>query len=157
MLLGTLPAAACADEATHTLSLGAISRPATANAPRMSAIKAVEHWESGIGSGPQPAAAERLVGLRSSALCGASDKVASAATRSGIGDGVVPGALLTAALQDLSAHGCPSAAHRSMGVVDFSPSSGTPRMWIVDLDTGAGIDRPIHVAHGKGSDPSKSG
>jgi hypothetical protein len=255
MLLGSLPAAAWADAATHTLSLQAISRPATANdgesclligqlhavgstsadidvvlvaggdnaaeqgdltlsfthlssgqtakaqedvggggcgslvirkarvhcpndgridptfscrsftwvqfphldAPRIAAIKVGEQWESGIGSEAQPATAGAPVDLRGSNMCGASEKVVSAVTRSDVGGEVVPGELLGAALQDLSAHGCPSAAHRSVGVVDFSPSSGTPRMWIVNLDTGTGIDRPIHVAHGKGSDPSNSG
>lgn len=42
-------------------------------------------------------------------------------------------------------------------VVDFAKHSSEPRMYRIDLRSGDGIDRPIVVAHGVGSDPNDDG
>ena len=42
-------------------------------------------------------------------------------------------------------------------VVDFAKRSDEPRMYRVDLRDGRGIDEPIPVAHGIGSDPNDDG
>jgi L,D-transpeptidase catalytic domain len=42
-------------------------------------------------------------------------------------------------------------------VVDFAKHSSEPRLYRVDLHDGDGLDRPILVAHGVGSDPDQDG
>lgn len=42
-------------------------------------------------------------------------------------------------------------------IVDFAKHSSEPRLHRVDLRTGAGLDAPIRVAHGIGSDPDDDG
>ena len=42
-------------------------------------------------------------------------------------------------------------------IVDFAKKSDKPRLYRVDLRTGLGIDDPIRVAHGIGSDPNDDG
>lgn len=42
-------------------------------------------------------------------------------------------------------------------VVDFAKSSSVPRLYRVDLRDGDGLDSPIVVAHGIGSDPDQDG
>lgn len=42
-------------------------------------------------------------------------------------------------------------------VVDFAKHSSEPRLYRVDLRTGEGLDSPIRVAHGIGSDPDDDG
>lgn len=42
-------------------------------------------------------------------------------------------------------------------VVDFAKHSSEPRLYRVDLRDGDGLDRPILVAHGIGSDPDQDG
>ncbi len=42
-------------------------------------------------------------------------------------------------------------------VVDFAKHSSEPRLYRVDLRTGDGLDNPIRVAHGIGSDPDDDG
>jgi L,D-transpeptidase catalytic domain len=42
-------------------------------------------------------------------------------------------------------------------VVDFAKHSSEPRLYRVDLRTGDGLDSPIRVAHGIGSDPDDDG
>ncbi|MCC5611567.1 murein L,D-transpeptidase catalytic domain family protein [Nostoc sp. CHAB 5834] len=42
-------------------------------------------------------------------------------------------------------------------VVDFAKHSNDPRLYRVDLRTGDGLDSPIRVAHGIGSDPDDDG
>lgn len=42
-------------------------------------------------------------------------------------------------------------------VVDFAKRSHEPRLYRIDLRTGQGIDDPIRVAHGIGSDPNDDG
>lgn len=42
-------------------------------------------------------------------------------------------------------------------VVDFAKKSNEPRLYRIDLRTGQGIDDPIRVAHGIGSDPDDDG
>jgi hypothetical protein len=51
---------------------------------------------------------------------------------------------------------------RNMGpaqviVVDFAKHSSQPRLYRIDLRNGDGLDAPIHVAHGIGSDPDDDG
>lgn len=69
-------------------------------------------------------------------------------------------ALLEEALASYDLHVC----QRGSGVgpteiviVDFARHSTEPRLYIVDLERGAGIDTPIVVAHGIGSDPDDDG
>ena len=42
-------------------------------------------------------------------------------------------------------------------VVDFAKKSDEPRLYRIDLRNGQGIDNPIRVAHGIGSDPNDDG
>lgn len=42
-------------------------------------------------------------------------------------------------------------------VVDFARHSNEPRLYRIDLRTGDGLDNPIRVAHGIGSDPDDDG
>jgi hypothetical protein len=42
-------------------------------------------------------------------------------------------------------------------VVDFAKRSSEPRLWYVDLPLAGGIDSPVLVAHGSGSDPDRDG
>jgi hypothetical protein len=42
-------------------------------------------------------------------------------------------------------------------VVDFAKKSNEPRLYRIDLRTGQGLDDPIRVAHGIGSDPNDDG
>lgn len=42
-------------------------------------------------------------------------------------------------------------------IVDFAKKSNEPRLYNIDLRTGQGIDDPVLVAHGKGSDPDRDG
>ena len=42
-------------------------------------------------------------------------------------------------------------------VVDFAKKSSEPRLYRIDLRTGQGVDDPIRVAHGIGSDPNDDG
>ena len=42
-------------------------------------------------------------------------------------------------------------------VVDFARHSSDPRLYRIDLRTGEGLDSPIRVAHGIGSDPDDDG
>jgi L,D-transpeptidase catalytic domain len=42
-------------------------------------------------------------------------------------------------------------------VVDFAKRSSEPRLWYIDLATAKGIDTPVLVTHGNGSDPDSDG
>lgn len=42
-------------------------------------------------------------------------------------------------------------------VVDFAKRSADPRLYVLDLESGQGIDTPVVVAHGIGSDPDDDG
>lgn len=69
-------------------------------------------------------------------------------------------ALLIVALTKYRGHFC--AFGRTAGpavivVVDFAKHSSEPRLYRVDLRTGDGLDAPIRVAHGIGSDPDDDG
>lgn len=69
-------------------------------------------------------------------------------------------ALLSSALTKYRGHFC--ASGRTAGpavivVVDFAKHSSDPRLYRVDLRTGEGLDAPIRVAHGIGSDPDDDG
>jgi L,D-transpeptidase catalytic domain len=48
-------------------------------------------------------------------------------------------------------------APANMVVVDFTKPSSQPRLYTVNMTTGIGIDHPIPVAHGIGSDPDDDG
>jgi len=69
-------------------------------------------------------------------------------------------ALLDEALASYERHLCamPGAlGPAEIVVVDFARHSTDPRLYIVDLEKGTGLDRPILVAHGIGSDPDDDG
>lgn len=68
--------------------------------------------------------------------------------------------LLDAALASFEKHIC----HQGSGtgpslivVVDYARRSPEPRLYIVDLESGQGLDTPVVVAHGIGSDPDDDG
>jgi L,D-transpeptidase catalytic domain len=42
-------------------------------------------------------------------------------------------------------------------VVDFAKRSSEPRLWYIDLQTATGLDTPVLVTHGNGSDPDGDG
>lgn len=68
--------------------------------------------------------------------------------------------ILASALTKYRRHFC--AFGRTSGpaviiVVDFAKHSSEPRLYRVDLRTGDGLDSPIRVAHGIGSDPDDDG
>lgn len=70
------------------------------------------------------------------------------------------GKLFATALDKYRGYYC--AAGRNTGpavivVVDFAKHSSEPRLYRVDLRTGEGLDSPIRVAHGIGSDPDQDG
>jgi L,D-transpeptidase catalytic domain len=62
-------------------------------------------------------------------------------------------ALLSQALAALAAH--PEARRDRVAVADFGEPSNAPRLFLVDLKTGA--VEALRTAHGKGSDPNHSG
>jgi hypothetical protein len=62
-------------------------------------------------------------------------------------------ALLSQALAAWAAH--PAARRDRMAVADFAASSATPRLFLIDLTTGA--VEAYRTAHGKGSDPAHGG
>jgi hypothetical protein len=49
------------------------------------------------------------------------------------------------------------AGNANIVIVDFAKPSAQPRLYIINLLTGSGIDNPISVAHGIGSDPDDNG
>ena len=68
--------------------------------------------------------------------------------------------LINQALAAYAKHNC--SYSRTTGpalivVVDFARKSSEPRLYRIDLRTGQGIDSPIRVAHGIGSDPNDDG
>jgi L,D-transpeptidase catalytic domain len=70
------------------------------------------------------------------------------------------GKLFATAMEKYRGYYC--AFGRSVGpavivVVDFAKHSSEPRLYRVDLRTGDGLDSPIRVAHGIGSDPDDDG
>ncbi|MBA4308172.1 MAG: hypothetical protein C0429_15685 [Sphingopyxis sp.] len=70
------------------------------------------------------------------------------------------GALFATALTKYREHHC--SFGRSSGpavivIVDFAKHSSEPRLYRVDLRSGDGLDSPIRVAHGIGSDPDDDG
>lgn len=64
---------------------------------------------------------------------------------------------LDEALNKVKRLGCPTGRRKTIVLVDFDRPSSQPRLWLIDLSSGAGIDQPLHVAHGKGSDPDNTG
>lgn len=69
-------------------------------------------------------------------------------------------ALLEEALASYDLHVCQRGSGigpAEIVVVDFARHSTEPRLYIVDLEKGDGIDTPIVVAHGIGSDPDDDG
>jgi L,D-transpeptidase catalytic domain len=70
--------------------------------------------------------------------------------------------LLDSALASYDQHVCRNTGGRAYGpsqivIVDFAKPSSQPRLYMVDVVTGRGLDNPIHVAHGIGSDPNDDG
>lgn len=67
--------------------------------------------------------------------------------------------LLGEALASYRKHNCTDKTYgpSSMAVVDFALNSNEPRLWLVDLATGKGMDAPVLVTHGIGSDPDDNG
>ena len=64
-------------------------------------------------------------------------------------------ALLARALAALQRHSGSVRERDTIGIVDFSMHSSTPRFHLVDLRSGRSTS--LLVAHGRGSDPSKTG
>ncbi|WP_347303889.1 murein L,D-transpeptidase catalytic domain-containing protein [Croceibacterium sp. TMG7-5b_MA50] len=69
-------------------------------------------------------------------------------------DPVVPAALLAEARDALDRQGA-SIKRDRMAIVDFAAASSTPRLHLVNLESGA--VRSLLVTHGSGSDPGHSG
>jgi L,D-transpeptidase catalytic domain len=70
--------------------------------------------------------------------------------------------LLDTALASYARHICRYSGSAAYGpsqivIVDFAKPSSQPRLYMVDVLTGQGLDTPIHVAHGIGSDPNDDG
>jgi hypothetical protein len=87
-----------------------------------------------------------------------------------LADGVLPAepqqrldqGLLELAVASYNDHNCKRAGARGWGptqivVIDFARPASQPRLYAVDLMTGQGIDMPVQVAHGIGSDPNDDG
>lgn len=68
-------------------------------------------------------------------------------------------ALLETALASYRKHNCANSTYgpSAIVVVDFAKKSNEPRLWLVDMFTGKGIDDPVLVTHGVGSDPNDDG
>jgi hypothetical protein len=69
-------------------------------------------------------------------------------------------ALLDEALISYDKHVCrygSGAGPSIIIVVDYAKRSSEPRLYAVDLQSGLGIDNPVMVAHGIGSDPDDDG
>jgi hypothetical protein len=71
-------------------------------------------------------------------------------------------ALFDVALDSYSRHHCHKPGSQGFGpsrivVVDFAKPSSQPRLYVVDLTTGQGLDSPVEVAHGIGSDRDDDG
>jgi L,D-transpeptidase catalytic domain len=70
--------------------------------------------------------------------------------------------LLDTALASYDRHICRYTGSAAYGpsqivIVDFAKPSSQPRLYMVDVITGQGLDAPIQVAHGIGSDPNDDG
>jgi hypothetical protein len=70
--------------------------------------------------------------------------------------------LLDTALDSYNRNICGTSAGRGSGpskivIVDFAKPSSQPRLYAVDLVTGQGLDTPVLVAHGVGSDRDDDG
>lgn len=68
--------------------------------------------------------------------------------------------LLDEALASYEKHVCrwgSGAGPSQIVVVDFAKRSSDPRLYVLDLENGQGLDTPIAVAHGIGSDPDDDG
>lgn len=67
--------------------------------------------------------------------------------------------LLETALESYRQNNCTRglAGPSTFAVVDFAKRSSEPRLWYVDLANAGGLDAPILVAHGNGSDPDNDG
>ncbi len=69
-------------------------------------------------------------------------------------------ALLDEALASYEKHVCRLGSGNGPSqivVVDFAKRSSEPRLYVVDLENGQGLDNPVVVAHGIGSDPDDDG
>jgi hypothetical protein len=70
--------------------------------------------------------------------------------------------LFDTALASYDYHFCRRTGGRGYGpaqivIIDFAKPSAMPRLYVVDLLSGYGLDTPIRVAHGIGSDPNDDG
>lgn len=68
--------------------------------------------------------------------------------------------LLEDALASFEKHICRSSTGTGPSmivVVDYARRSSEPRLYILDLESGQGLDTPVVVAHGIGSDPDDDG
>lgn len=89
--------------------------------------------------------------------CGDPAALQAGRAQTAAAENLIPAALLEAALTRLAAEGCRTGGRHEIAVVDFARISASPRLWLVNLDTGARQATPVHVAHGKGSDPRHTG
>jgi L,D-transpeptidase catalytic domain len=67
--------------------------------------------------------------------------------------------LLSKALDSYNQNNCTFGQYGPsvFAVVDFAKRSSEPRLWYIDLATAKGIDTPVLVTHGNGSDPDSDG
>lgn len=83
--------------------------------------------------------------------------IEQALAKTGPSPQVIRSEVLREAVAKIGLFGCPAGGRSEVVLVDYTIHSALPRLWIVNLKTGAGIDQPLHVAHGKGSDPEDKG
>jgi hypothetical protein len=143
------------------IGLAGSAAPAMAMQAALDAPAPAVIFQPGTGAAPVPAIAARPV-LDCAALTQGEEAIAA---RFYDGDTTplpqrLERALLDAAITKYRGHFC--AFGRTAGpavivVVDFAKHSSDPRLYRVDLRTGEGLDTPIRVAHGIGSDPDDDG
>lgn len=142
-------------------SLAGAAAPVTAMQPALIEPAPAVIFQPGTGTSPVTRIAVRPM-IECSALAQGEQAIAA---RYYSGEAMPPAqrlerALFASALKKYRGHFCAfgrDAGPAMIVVVDFSKHSSDPRLYRVDLRTGEGIDTPIRVAHGIGSDPDDDG
>lgn len=148
------------------LSLAIAAAPATAQDSPVSPAGPAMVFRSGTGDGnpvapllpvklPRPEIACDMLSLSGRAISnGYYDSMSGAPKQRLNGD------LFQAALEKYRTYHCSfgrNAGPAQIIIVDFAKHSSEPRLYRVDLRNGDGLDSPIAVAHGIGSDPDDDG